>query len=209
MNSGDNKTITQDIRKMNANNKLLKKYIDMDDNTYIYGLMYAYEEDNNIIEPYYSFETPTDLLYDNKSKKKYLSECYISNNKYIVYEIKLSLRFIKNLKLLIKKYKINEDLYEYILNFINDDNLIDISLNYYDYKLIRIVNTATCRSDDNDIYEIDNDRLTKIIINYKGNRCIVTCSNDIISSIEYIGRNFSIPYDINEDVPNLDEIYFY
>ena len=208
MNSGDNKTITQDIRKMNANNKLLKKYINKDDDTYLYGQMYAYEEDTNIIEPYYSCKTPTDMLYDNKSNKKYLSECYISKNKYIVYEIKLNFEFMKNLKLVFKKYEIDSYLYEYIWGFVNNFNLLDISLDYYDYKLIRIVDTATCGSDDNDIYEIHNNQLTKIIINYKGNRCILTCSNNIISNIEYIGRNFSIPYEINEDIPNLDEIYY-
>ena len=189
------------------NYKVKEIYIDNDDDTYVYGSMYGYEKESNIIEPYFSFKIPQNSLYKG-SNKKYLSECYISKNKYIVYEIKLNFEFMKNLKLVFKKYEIDSYLYEYIWGFVNNFNLLDISLDYYDYKLIRIVDTATCGSDDNDIYEIHNNQLTKIIINYKGNRCIVTCSNNIISNIEYIGRNFSIPYKINEDIPKLDEIYY-
>tara|TARA_B100001094_G_C18160625_1_gene789091 strand:+ start:154 stop:726 length:573 start_codon:yes stop_codon:yes gene_type:complete len=185
-------------------------YIKNDDHIYLSGLYHEYDYDSDYDSDcdykkkcFVSFEVPYE---DKESKDKFITEFYENSTRFIVWKRRYSNKFIKNIKLLLKKYNI-DDCYDMIINIINNDYNFNFNYDIYDYKLHRIVDTCTCWSDDRNIYEIEDDKIKKMIISNHGfNKCYIECKNNIISNIEYIGKYFSVDYKLRDKIPSIEDI---
>lgn len=181
-------------------------YFQPDDHMYIYGKYHYYKDnvDDNIdYNCYISYEKHSD---DKNSKYKFLTKHYDNSCRFIVFKKKYNINFIKNIKLLLKKYNI-DDLYNKIIDKIDNDYDFNHNFDIYDYKLHRIVNTVICWSDDYEKFEIENDCVKEIIVTYHGfNRCYIRFKNGIVDLIEHQGRKFNSGYKLGDKAPSIDEI---
>jgi len=184
----------------------------------MYGDMYSFEYNNIFLDPYYCFDIP---YYEKKQDKKYFTEYYINHNRFITYEKKFTNYFITSIKLLHKKYNINNDISDNIWYFLNlndsdkNSKLIDLCFNFFEYKLVRVIDTYRGYPDDFEKYEINNNKIVHITFTLQGypsfsssNKCYICCKNDKIIDIKYDGSyNFNIcPFYLNGPSPKLEDI---
>lgn len=180
-------------------------YIEKDEHIYLSGKYYYYQNNTNNIEDscYISYEKHND---DKNSKYKFLTKHYENSCRFIVFKKKYKINFIKNIKLLLKQKNII-DLYDKIINLIDNDNYFNHNFDLFDYKLHRIVNTAICWSDDYEKFEIEDDLVKQLTVTYHGfNSCIIKFENELVISIEHIGRKFNPGFKIGDRAPTIDEI---
>ena len=81
-------------------------YLEPDDHMYLDGKYYYYNHN------YISFKTPDE---DENSKYKFVTEYFENTTRFLIYKKKYNINFIKNIKLLLKKYNI-DDLYDKIID---------------------------------------------------------------------------------------------
>ena len=74
-------------------------------------------------------------------------------------------------------------------------------------KIVKVIYTSTCWSDDWRTYYVEDDNIVKIIDTYHGiNRRYITFKDGVISSIEYSRRKWNTVYKIGDRAPTLDEL---
>lgn len=181
-------------------------YFGNDNHIYLPGLYHDYPDGyDNVLkkECYITFEIPYE---DKNSNNKFLTDYYENTTRFIVWKRNYSNEFIKYFKLLLNKYNII-DLYDKIFNIIDNDYKFNFNFDIYDYKLHRIVNTSTCWNDDRDIYEIEDNKVKKIIISHHSfHKCYIECVNNVISDIKYSDKHFYHRYELGKIAPNINEI---
>lgn len=180
-------------------------YFKNDDHMYLYGKYHYYESNIDGIDDncYISFKKHYD---DEDLKYKFLTKHYDNSCRFIVFKYKYKTDFIQNIKLLLKKHNIY-DLYNKIIEKIDNDYDFNFNFDIFDYKLHRIVDTVTCWSEDYKKYEIENDYVKEIIeTNHGFNKCSIKFKYGLVNSIEYIGRKFNCNYKIGDKAPSIDEI---
>lgn len=182
-------------------------YVESDDNTYVDGNMYSLNnEHNQTQEPYYYFGKPE---YDDDDSKQYLTVYFPSISKFKVYTYSFKETTISYINNVFENYNISEEgIIELIWKNITDSHKIFLNFNLFDYRLLRVIYTSTSWSEDYEKYDIQNGQITKITITEHGfNSCYINCDNNIIKSIDYIGKKIGIgEYFIGGPVPHISQI---
>ena len=183
-----------------------KIIVECDDDTYVYGTMFAERKEDTLVEPYYSFDDPR---YGFSDKESYLTLYYPSVNQFLVYKRKIKNETQFCFQQIFDRY---EEISEHVMDLIFSDvfNSVEAHLNFdlFDYQLFQIVHTGTCYSEDFDLYEIENEEIKKITITEHGmNRCYLDCEKGIIDRIQFIGREFGIgEYKIGMKTPQIQDL---
>ena len=74
-------------------------------------------------------------------------------------------------------------------------------------KIVKVVYTSTCWSDDSRTYYVENDKVISITDTYHGmNRCYITFEDGCVSNIQYSRRNYGCRYNIGDAAPTLEEL---